>query len=536
MATDKYYSTNSGQGPWDYIIIGSGMGGMVSAAILNQIGKRVLVLEQHYVPGGFTHTFKRKKWVWDVGVHAVGEVTEQALVGRLLNSLTGGELQWTSLGPVYEQFHFPDDFRIDFPDHHEAFRQTLYQAFPNERRAIDDYFFKVREVSGAMRGYFLSRALPRWLGAVASPVLSRSAQRAFQCRTEQVVSGLTSDERLRTVLTAQWGYYGSPPARASFAVQALVAKHFWHGAYYPIGGSARIAECLLRPVVAGGGAVRIKAEVEQLLLRRGQVVGVRLKGGEEIHGRKVVSAIGALETARRLLPKDASEARWTRDLKSLRPSTAHLCLYLGFKGDIRTAGAGAANKWVFKTWQRDFNNWRTDDPRGAPILYASFPSLKDPTHDPGPAQLHTGEVVTFLPWDTFRPWHGKQWQKRGDDYTALKAEMQERLLEQFLQHMPELKPMLEYVEMSTPVSTTHFTQAEEGAIYGIEPTPERFANPWLRPKSPLKNLYLSGGDIGLVGVVGALIGGVLAAVAAEPRGTFKLLREIAPRPPAAVVG
>src|SRR5690606_10794606 len=68
----KYWSRGGGEGPWDTVVIGSGMGGMTTAALLAKLGEKVLVLEQHYVPGGFTHTFTRKGYTWDVGVHAVG--------------------------------------------------------------------------------------------------------------------------------------------------------------------------------------------------------------------------------------------------------------------------------------------------------------------------------------------------------------------------------------------------------------------------------------------------------------------------------
>ncbi|HIN86827.1 MAG TPA: NAD(P)/FAD-dependent oxidoreductase, partial [Myxococcales bacterium] len=126
-------------GPYDVIVIGSGMGGMTTAAMLAKLGRRVLVLEQHYVPGGFTHTFKRKHYEWDVGVHAVGEVTEQSMTGRLLHTLTDGELKWASLGPVYDEFHYPGRFRIDFPDSPHQFRENLCSAFPDEGAAIDKY-------------------------------------------------------------------------------------------------------------------------------------------------------------------------------------------------------------------------------------------------------------------------------------------------------------------------------------------------------------------------------------------------------------
>src|SRR5262245_34962110 len=96
----KNYSIHSPEQKWDYIVIGSGMGGMTSAALLSKLGKKVLILEQQYVPGGFTHTFRRHRWEWDVGVHAVGEVTQHTLLGRLLSKLTDDNLQWATLGKI----------------------------------------------------------------------------------------------------------------------------------------------------------------------------------------------------------------------------------------------------------------------------------------------------------------------------------------------------------------------------------------------------------------------------------------------------
>lgn len=134
---------------WDTIVIGSGMGGMTCAAMLAKLGQRVLVLEQHYVPGGFTHSFKRPGgYHWDVGVHAVGEVTERSMTGRLLRTLTDDRLRWASLGPVYDSFDFPDGLHIDFPDTPQRFRENLLDAFPDEQPAIDAYLQRVRDVAG----------------------------------------------------------------------------------------------------------------------------------------------------------------------------------------------------------------------------------------------------------------------------------------------------------------------------------------------------------------------------------------------------
>ncbi|MEM1203838.1 MAG: NAD(P)/FAD-dependent oxidoreductase, partial [Acidobacteriota bacterium] len=380
----KHWSRTSPEGPWDYVVIGSGMGGLTAAAMLAKLGRRVLVLEQHYVPGGFTHAFTRKGYTWDVGVHAIGEVTQHSFPGRLLHRLTDGRLRWGSLGSVYEEFHFPD-LRIDFPDSPQAFRNNLVAAFPDEEEAIDRYLALVREVSGGMRSYYLGRAVPRWLGPVGK-LMERSAQEHLNVDVRTVIDGLTDDPRLRAVLTAQWGYYGVSPSRASFAVQALVAKHYLHGGFYPVGGSSSIARELTRTVEDCGGWTRILADVEEIIVRGGRAVGVRLVGGEEILARRVVSAAGVLATVERMLPASVTEKTWAASARRLTPGPAHVCLYLGFKGDIAREGASGANKWFYGTWSQEGEEaWRVDGPEigPAPVLYCSFPSMKDPEHDPG---------------------------------------------------------------------------------------------------------------------------------------------------------
>ena len=73
----------------DHVIIGSGIGGLTVATWLAKLGKKVLVLEKHYTPGGFTHSFKRKGgFFWDVGVHYVGNVGENGSLRKLFDLLT----------------------------------------------------------------------------------------------------------------------------------------------------------------------------------------------------------------------------------------------------------------------------------------------------------------------------------------------------------------------------------------------------------------------------------------------------------------
>ena len=529
MPKDRYWNKKTPEQHWDAIVIGSGMGGMTTAAMLAHFGKKVLVLEQHYVPGGFTHTFRRKGYEWDVGVHAVGEVTLHTLPGHILHALTDGTLEWASLGEHYEEMYYPDNFDIQFPSHPKRFKEILLEKFPDEQDAIDQYFALIKDVASSMRSYYLSRILPSWAKSIGDNMLAKKAQQYLEQRTSDVINGLTQNKQLRHIMVAQWGYYGSLPKDSSFAMQALVVRHFSHGGYYPVGGSSQIATRLLKTVADNGGWTKICADVEEILIEKNKAVGVRLKDGEEIRAPQIISAAGVLPTLTRLLPEAVRQQEWVDSITSqLRPSPAHLCLNIGFKGDIRSAGCSSANKWFWSVWSMEEREWDFDleEIGTCPLLYCSFPSLKDPTHDPGPENKHTGEVVTFVPYETFQKWEGTPWRKRGEDYSELKTRLQEAILEQFLSQMPELREMVDYVELSTPLSTTYFNRAAKGAIYGIEPTPERFQNPWLRPKSPIKGLYLSGSDVASVGVIGAMMGGVLCAAAVAPTKALPFLKKM----------
>lgn len=503
---------------WDAIVIGSGMGGLACAAALAKTGHTVLVVEQHHVAGGLTQTFSRSGFRWDVGVHYLGEMGPGGETRVLLDWLTDGAIEFNSLGTVYDNVHFPGNFVAQFARPQAALQLELKERFPASSSEIDAFFVALAEAENAGRALFTQRAMPGLLAKVHGLWHEREIRKWWGRSSAEVLNELVSDPKLRAVLLAQKGNYGGAAAsEISFGVHALVMRHYFNGAYYPIGGARAFAKALVPVIEKAGGEIKLKAKVRELLVEDASVVGVRLEGDTQLRAQRVFSDTGARNTVG-LLPTEMRDCEWAREILSFAPSVCHVGLYLGLEGDISANGATPSNHWFHESWDIEARAWRNpaDDP-SAPELFISFPSLKDPAHDVGDRQRHTAEIVTMTSWEPFAPWSDSTLHHRPQAYTDFKAAIERNLLAQFARHFPALAPMVIAHELSTPLTTSSFIGSQQGAIYGLEVSSRRFLSDSLRAKTPIPGLFLTGQDVVTPGVPGAMIGGVLAAATIEPR-------------------
>jgi len=514
-------------GEFDAIIIGSGMGGLSAASVLAQQNKRVLLLEQNNVIGGMTQAYSRKGYRWTVGMHYIGEVgTTQAVGWKLFNYVAGGGLQWMPMPNIFNRMSIGDQ-HYEIPTGAEAYSNLLKEHFPHEAEGIDQYMALIVKAAKSSAGYFAQKAMPSEAADAVYDAMCSTFHQYSDRLTIDVLSELIGDPELIAVICANWGDYSLEPTRSSFAMHCMLAKHYMNGAYYPVGGGMAFSKLMAPIIEQAGGMLLHSAEVSEILVEDGIAKGVRLDSGEEIRCSVIISNAGVQNTFARLLPEQVSrQAGLDQLLEKVTDTYAVVGINIGFNQSAESLGFTPANVWSHPTnnLQANLDAHREDFNAPFPWTFITFPSTKDASWDQEFPNKATVEMYAYTNYDHFKEWAGTRWMKRGDGYLAMKENIRERLLEELFRHAPKAREAVDYVEVSTPLSYETFAKRERGGFMGIESSPQRFQQKWLRAQTPIKGLYITGQDLATDGVIGALVGGVLCASAVVDKDLMTPIR------------
>lgn len=499
---------------YDVIIVGSGMGSLACASILAQMeNRKVLVLERHFKIGGFTHIFKRQgKYEWDVGIHYIGQMEKGFIPRALFDYITGGKVQWFKMPDFYDVFVYPD---FTFRAHvgREKLKADVIKQFPTEREAIEAYFDDIKKASKWMGKLFMANALPKSMNAL-TVLLKKGGSELALMTTKKYLDAHFEDPRLKALLVSQWGDYGLPPKLSAFGIHSMIASHYIHGGWYPVGSSKTIADSIIEIVESKGGAMLVNQFVDKLIVENGKAIGVEVKEkqGNDFVNRKyfadvIVSGAGAYTTYNKLIP-EVVKLPFEEEIKNFPSGISHITLYVGLKDDPRKIGFEGENYWIYSSYDHDeiYESRNQLINGNAVACYVSFPSLKNPK-----ATAHTMEIIAFIDAAPFRDWANQPWKNRDAEYAELKQKISEALINFACERITPFKDFIDYHELSTPLSTEFFTGHREGNIYGLPAIPERFKKKWLTPRTPIKNFYLTGSDVASHGILGALMGGVLTS-------------------------
>ncbi|MGL5878480.1 MAG: carotenoid isomerase [Xenococcaceae cyanobacterium] len=443
---------------YDAIVIGSGIGGLVTATQLAAKGAKVLVLERYLIPGGSAGYFEREGYRFDVGASMIFGFGSQGTTNLLTRALEAVNVSLETVAdPVQIHYHLPDNLELKVHKDYEKFLQELTAYFPHEKEGIKRFYDECWKVFNCLNAMdLLSLEELGYLTRVffQHPFACLGLLKYLPLNAGDSARRYIKDEKLLKFIDMECYCWSVVPAEKTPMINAgmVFSDRHYGGINYPKGGVGQIAQKLVEGLEKAGSQIQYKARVTEILIENGRAIGVRLANGKEYYATRIVSNATRWDTFKKLLPPErmpASEKKWQQRYKK---SPSFLSLHLGVKEEVLPSGT-ECHHILLEDWQK------MEDPEGT--IFVSIPTLLD--RDLAPAGHHI--IHTFTPsW--MEDWQGLTPQA----YEQKKERAAERLIDRLEKIFPGLEASLDYQEVGTPRTHRRFLGRDDGT-YG--PIPSR---------------------------------------------------------------
>jgi all-trans-retinol 13,14-reductase len=468
----------------DVIIIGGGLGGLQCGYILCKKGYDVCVIEKEKKAGGCLQTFRRGKNVFDTGFHYVGGLDEGQPLRRLMDYFGLSTLPWHRLDANGYDEVIINDKSFLLASGHGRFVETLSSHFPKQRAELEEYASFLKNVGDNIFHVFGNKEHRE--ENFFKSLFSRSA---YAYLKETIKNPL-----LINVLSGNSLKLELHPDRLPLYIFAQTNESYTESAWRLKGGGSLIVESLSDAIQKMGGTVMTNREVTMLKNSKEKINSVLLDNDEERGAKIFISDIHPASTIDLLQNKELVRSSFRNRISRLENTygifTAHLELkenrlpYLNRNVHIHNCD----DVWSYHHYpdngqkQYVFVSFAVPE-NGSP--YATHIDLLSPMH-----------------WEELREWEHTTVGKRGQGYLDFKAKRADDCIDIASGHIPRLRESIETVYTSTPLTWRDYTGTVEGSAYGIRKNYNELPYTILTPKTPVPNLFLTGQNLSVHGVLG----------------------------------
>lgn len=485
---------------YDFVIIGSGIGGLVSAVVLGKEGHSVLVLEKNHQIGGSLQVFSRDKRIFDTGVHYIGGLDEGENLHAIFSYL--GIMDALKVQRLddhcFDRIRFADGSSYELAQGYEGFKRSLRAQFPGEEAAIEAYCNKLKNVCDFFPLYNLEDDLQTDKSYVTHPeILAESAW--------EFLDSITSNERLKNVLVGNGLLYAGDRKTTPMYMVALIMNSYLMGSYRMVNGGSQIARELTRRIHELGGRVLKHQEVVSAEYEGDEIRNVVTKSGERFFGKNFISNMHPRRTVQ-VFGEDNFRAAYRHRLDRLKNTVSSFMLYLSLKdGHIPYL-----NHNIYAYTQDDV--WDTVDYAEEGWPQAMF--ICTPVGSKTNEYADAISVMAYMDYAEVEHW-GKTFNtvaeaaRRGEEYEAFKRIKEEQVILQLEKIIPNIREAIEGVYSSTPLTYKDYIGTEDGSLYGILKDYNNSMLSKLNVKTRVPNLYQTGQNMVFHGILGATIGSLV---------------------------
>ena len=441
---------------YDAIIIGSGIGGLVTATQLAAKNAKVLVLESYIIPGGSAGFFERNGYRFDVGASMIFGFGDRGTTNLLTKALSAVHRHLdTVFDPVQIHYHLPQDKEVKVHYQYENYLQELIGLFPQEATGIRNFYNECQQIFNCLNQIeLLSLEDPRYVARVflQHPLACLGLARYLPQNVSSLVRRHLKDPLLKQFIDLECYCWSVMPASHTPAINAgmVFSDRHYGGVRYPQGGVGQIAMELANGLTDCGGEIRYGSRVREIILEGDRAIGVKLVNGKTYYGKRIVSNATRWDTFGKLIPPAAvpkAELSWR---KRYQQSPSFLSLHMGV-----TASTISPNSHCHHIILEDWEKMR----KSMGTLFVSIPTLLDASLAPsGHHIIHAFTPSRIEEWQDLTP----------QQYEAQKERLAGEMIHRLESVFPGLESGLDCLEIGTPRTHRRFLSRVAGT-YGAVP-------------------------------------------------------------------